>query len=165
MTRKSQTLAASTLAYLALVAGLSAPSFIPQSPEDRQPRREGAEWEIIRTLSPLPKVPPDTTNAFADDPRAARLGQILFFEKDIAGPIITPKKGNNGGLGKKGETHQISCASCHQPDSGWMFDLRSNTGVPQNPHATALGAHRPEVSIGIDRIKPFARRRGDEITG
>jgi cytochrome c peroxidase len=140
MTRKSKTLAASTLAYLAMVAGLSAPSFIPQSREDREPRREGAEWEIIRTLSPLPKVPPDTTNAFGDDPRAARLGQMLFFEKAIAGPIITGNDGSNGGLGRPGETRKISCASCHQPDSGWMFDLRSNTGVPQNPHATALGA-------------------------
>src|ERR1700736_5906296 len=141
MTRKSKILMASTLAYLAMVAGLSAPSFLPESPEDRPPRREGAEWEIIRTLSPLPKVPPaDTTNAFGDDPRAAALGQMLFFEKAIAGPIITGKEGRNGGLGRPGETRKIACASCHQPDSGWMFDFRSNTGVPQNPHATALGA-------------------------
>src|SRR5712672_3632089 len=93
MTRKSKTLAASTLAYLAMVAGFSAPSFIPQSPEDRPPRRDGAEWEIIRTLSPLPNVPPDTTNAFGDDHFAAELGQMLFFEKTIAGPIITVNNG------------------------------------------------------------------------
>jgi cytochrome c peroxidase len=141
MTRRSKILAASIIAYLALVAGLSAPSFLDQSSEDRQPRRNGAEWEIIRTLSPLPEMPPpDTTNAFGDDRPAAQLGQMLFFEKTIAGPIITGNNGSNGGLGQPGETRKIACASCHQPDSGWMFDLRSNTGVPLNPHATALGA-------------------------
>ena len=41
MSRKSKILVVSTLAYLAMVAGLSAPSFLPESPEDRQPRREG----------------------------------------------------------------------------------------------------------------------------
>jgi len=99
------------------------------------------EWMMIRTLSPLPPTPPpDPTNKFGNDPRAAMLGQELFFEKGIAGPIVTGNNGSNGGLGAAGETGKISCASCHQPNSGWMFDIRSNDGVAQNPHATALGA-------------------------
>lgn len=103
--------------------------------------RTGNEWDIVRTLSPLPDVPPeDTTNAFGDNLAAANLGQKLFFEKGISGPIITGKDATNRGLGVAGETGKISCASCHQPNSGWMFDIRSNTGNEDNPNATALGA-------------------------
>jgi len=99
------------------------------------------EWALIKTLSPLPALPPlDPSNQFADDPRAAKLGQKFFFEKGISGPIVVGNDGKNGGLGAPGETGKISCASCHQPDSKWMFDIRSNTGVEENPHATALGA-------------------------
>lgn len=52
-----------------------------------------------RTLqhSPLPPLAPDPTNAVADDPRAAQLGQYLFFDK---------------GLSASG---RFSCASCHDP--------------------------------------------------
>jgi cytochrome c peroxidase len=141
MSPKSKAFAFSAAAYLTMVAGLTALNWTGSGSDDHEPRRDGPEWEIIGTLSPLPETPPsDTTNAFADDPRAARLGQMLFFEKGIAGPIITGNDGHNGGLGQPGQTGRIACASCHQPNSGWMFDVRSNTGVPQNPHATALGA-------------------------
>src|SRR5688572_28183294 len=52
----------------------------------------------IAQLSPLPPVPPDPTNAVADDPRAAELGQRLFFDARLS----------KNGL--------ISCASCHVPE-------------------------------------------------
>ncbi|MBV9998528.1 MAG: hypothetical protein JO015_05375 [Verrucomicrobia bacterium] len=141
MSPKTGAFALSTTLCLALVAGLTALNWTDPGADDPEPRRDGPEWNLIRTLSPLPETPSaDTTNAFADDPRAATLGQMLFFEKGIAGPIITGDNGQNGGLGRPGQTGRISCASCHQPASGWMFDIRSNTGVPQDPHATALGA-------------------------
>ena len=35
----------------------------------------------------LPPLEADTTNAFADDPKAASLGQRLFYEKGYSGPI------------------------------------------------------------------------------
>ena len=134
-------LTATGIVYGALVFAFTAPGFVRADPVSQEASRNGPEWRIIQTLSPLPEVPPaDTTNAFGDDPRAARLGQMLFFEKAIGGPIITGDDGHNGGLGQPGETGKIACASCHQPNSGWMFDIRSNDGVPQNPHATALGA-------------------------
>ena len=39
------------------------------------------EWEIVRHLSPLPDAPPpNPTNRFADDPAAAQLGQMFFFD-------------------------------------------------------------------------------------
>ena len=52
----------------------------------------------LGSLSPLP---PDPSNAVADDPAAAALGHRLFFEARLSA--------NN----------QVACASCHQP--AWMF--------------------------------------------
>ena len=48
-------------------------------------------------LGSLPPLPGETGNAVADDPRAQRLGQRLFFD---------PRLSANG---------QVSCATCHQP--------------------------------------------------
>jgi cytochrome c peroxidase len=48
-------------------------------------------------LERLPPLPTDPTNAVADDPRAAVLGQRLFFD---------PRLSANG---------RIACAHCHQP--------------------------------------------------
>jgi cytochrome c peroxidase len=45
------------------------------------------EWAIIKTLSPLPDLPVDTTNKYRDSPAAALLGQKLFFEPHLSGPI------------------------------------------------------------------------------
>ena len=63
-----------------------------------------AQWAIIGAMSPLPAVPTDTTNKYADSPLAAALGQKLFFDKGVAA-----KK--NGAA--------VNCASCHQ---GPMLD-------------------------------------------
>ena len=57
------------------------------------------EWATIASLSPLPTLPVDTTNKYADSPAAASLGHRLFFDKRIAGPIQagTPAEGQLGG--------------------------------------------------------------------
>ena len=47
----------------------------PASPELTHEERER-----VLALSPLPPPPRDPTNAHEEDPRAARLGQALFFE-------------------------------------------------------------------------------------
>ena len=40
-----------------------------------------SEWTVIESLSPLPaKPPPSPTNRFADNPDAAQLGQMFFFD-------------------------------------------------------------------------------------
>lgn len=91
------------------------------------------EWETISTLSPLPeKPPPDTTNMYADDPKAAELGQRFFFEKGYSGPLFVGDDGMNGGFGAVGDTGKISCASCHEGE--WMIDLHSK------PNNATLGA-------------------------
>jgi cytochrome c peroxidase len=58
-----------------------------------------AERANMRSLwiEALPPLPPDPSNAVADDPAAARLGQALYFD---------PRFSADG---------QVSCASCHQP--------------------------------------------------
>jgi len=85
-----------------------------------------AEWDIVKTLSPLPKPGPDTTNKYADDPKAIELGQRLFFEKAYSGPIVT-----SNDLGMTGETGKVSCESCHIRND-WLIDTRSQ------PNATSV---------------------------
>ena len=97
-----------------------------------------AEWQLIKSLSPLPAPPVDSTNKYANSSQAATLGHKLFFDKRIAGPIQagTPEEGQ---LGAIGETEKIACSDCHQPATKWLFDQRSNNGGPI-PNATALGS-------------------------
>ena len=40
-----------------------------------------SEAEQLRSLSPLPAVPPSPTNQYADNAAAVALGQRFFFEK------------------------------------------------------------------------------------
>lgn len=67
-----------------------------------------AERTQLATLSPLGPVPPDPTNAYAGDARAARLGQMLFFDPDLSGPLVAA-----GALGEVGTRHAVSCRTCH----------------------------------------------------
>jgi cytochrome c peroxidase len=89
-----------------------------------------AEVTKLQALGPLPALPPDTTNHLADDPRAAALGQRLFFEPGYSGPIVTGDDGHNGGLGAAGDRGKVSCRSCHLTE--WMVDTRSS------PNGTSL---------------------------
>lgn len=98
-----------------------------------------AEWTTIHTLSPLPaQLPVDSTNKYRDSPAAALLGQKLFFEPRLSGPIQkgTREEGQLGAIGDRGK---IACRNCHMPESKWLFDIRSNNGGPI-PNATALGS-------------------------
>lgn len=88
------------------------------------------EIEMMADLSPLPAVPPDLTNAFADDEDAAALGQAFFFDKRFSGPIKTVS-GND--LGAMGETDKIACSSCHNgaglDDQRTAFPRRVSLGA------------------------------------
>lgn len=90
-----------------------------------------AEVARFEALGPLPALPPDSTNRFADDPRAAAFGQRLFFERGYSGALVTGDDGQNGGLGAVGERGKVSCRSCHLQQ--WMVDTRSR------PNGTSLG--------------------------
>lgn len=75
----------------------------------------------LMTLSPLPAVPPDTTNAYADDALARALGQKLFFDKRYSGAL---KQASD--LGAVGDVGKVACFSCHS--SAMMADNRSVPG-------------------------------------
>ena len=59
-----------------------------------------AQLDELRSLSltALEPVPADPTNRVADDPRAARLGERLFFDTRLS---------SDG---------KVACGTCHQPD-------------------------------------------------
>lgn len=78
----------------------------PAPPDPDAPT--AAERAALATQSPLPAIPKDPTNAVADDPRAAALGQMLFFDVDLAGPLLVDSE-----RGKAGELRKLSCHSCH----------------------------------------------------
>ncbi len=85
-----------------------------------------AELDEIKKLSPLPAVPADTTNKYADNAAAAALGQMLFFDTSYSGALAVGDDGTNGGLGAVGETGKVACASCHMGTT--MDDNRSKPG-------------------------------------
>ena len=60
-----------------------------------------AELSQATGLSPMPSLPADPTNAWADVPEAAHLGQFLFFDTRLSG------------------TGEFSCATCHDPAHGF----------------------------------------------
>lgn len=96
--RAALRLAAATLPAALLLA----PGEPGQGPSQGEPDLLRAELSaraarLALTFSPLGAPPPDPTNRVADDPRAARLGQWLFFD---------------AALSRDGST---SCATCHDP--------------------------------------------------
>jgi cytochrome c peroxidase len=76
------------------------------------------ELALAHTFSPLPGVPADPTNAFADDARAATLGQRLYFDPSYSGALAVGTDGGNGALGNVGERGKVACVSCHASVSG-----------------------------------------------
>jgi cytochrome c peroxidase len=80
--------------------------------------RHPAKWTdldlmVLQRLSldSLPDLPPDPSNAVADDPRAATLGHKLFFDTRMSG---------NG---------SVSCATCHQPERRFTDGLPKGRGI------------------------------------
>lgn len=91
---------------------------------DAAPEIAAADWRKLRALGLAEAAPPaDVTNAFADDPAAARLGQKFFFYSGFAGPLLeSDNDGEVGSLGVHGETGRVSCAGCHVPEAGFLDD-------------------------------------------
>ena len=92
----------------------------------------GTEVTKVHGLSPLPAVPADSTNQYADNAAAATLGQKLFFDKRYSGPLAVADDTMNGGLGAVGDAGKIACASCHLARG--LDDQRSR------PNNVSLGA-------------------------
>ena len=85
----------------------------------------GPQWSPTETkliaslsLSTLPPLPPDPSNAVGDDPAAAALGRALFFDTRLSG---------NG---------KVACASCHLPDQQFQDGTPLATGMGQTNRRT-----------------------------
>jgi cytochrome c peroxidase len=79
------------------------------------------EQAALRGLFPLPQVPTDPTNRFADDPYAAHLGRFLFFDKRLS------------------STGEVACATCHDPAKGWSDGKTLSEGIG------TTGRHSPTL--------------------
>ena len=78
--------------------------------------------------------PPDPSNAFADDVRAAVLGKKWFFDPRLSGPLAPGNDGvTNGSLGVAGAIGRVACASCHDLAVG-------GSNHRSRPPQTSLGA-------------------------
>lgn len=79
-----------------------------------------AETKLIASLSlsTLPPLPPDPSNAVGDDPAAAALGRALFFDTRLSG---------NG---------KVACASCHLPDKQFQDGTPLASGMGQTNRRT-----------------------------
>jgi cytochrome c peroxidase len=112
-------LTVTALAAAALGSGCAGRGPRPAAPPPADPpslvvELDAAQRRRIAQNSPIPPPPPDPTNRYADDPRAALLGQALFFERRLS---------------ERGDT---SCATCHVPDTGF---------TDRSVHRVAPGEH------------------------
>ena len=103
-----------TRRVLAIVAGGLAVFFC--TGREREPEKisvvfTAEEVREVFKLSPLPGIPPSPTNAFADNPAAARLGQRLFFDARLSA---------NG---------KVSCATCHDPAQSFSDSRPLSVGL------------------------------------
>lgn len=101
---------------LASTAGVIAMAlFAPQSSQEPEAPVQLSERErgIALTLSPLPPLPAQPSNRFADDEAAAQFGQRLFFDARLS---------------RDGDR---SCASCHSPGLGWSDGLALSRGIAE----------------------------------
>jgi len=90
---------------------------------DADPPPPRAAFQAFRYAEGPPAA--DVSNRYADDPAAAKLGQRLFFDTRLSGPLLDPDNGAlAGSLGANGTPGLVACASCHVPTDGFV-DTRS----------------------------------------
>lgn len=114
-------LTTSALTVAACGGGSSNSSSAPPSPAPLISAQAMAELSKLSPASTLPAPPPDRSNAVADNPSAAALGQRLFFDTGFSGKLLeSDNDGMHGGVGRQGESGKVSCASCHLPTDGFV---------------------------------------------
>lgn len=85
-----------------------------------------AELSLLRslTLSSLPSLPRDRSNAYADNAKAMALGKRFFFD---------PRFSANG---------RVSCATCHRPETGFtdLLPLAKGLGITNRRTMPLIGS-------------------------
>ncbi|MGE0396920.1 MAG: cytochrome-c peroxidase [Kofleriaceae bacterium] len=145
----------------------------PPSPEELT----GAERSALASMSPLPAVPKDPTNAVADAPRAAALGQMLFFDEDLAGePGIScrtchagpamddPGKHVSRGakLGSRNSPPVINAVFYKHQNWGGKFDTQWGLVIGALEKPEVMAAKRADV---VDMVKKTYRAELEAIFG
>jgi cytochrome c peroxidase len=102
--------AAFSLLVVATIAAAVGGSRFWPAPEERW---SDAEVALLRSLwiGSLPELPPDPSNAVADDLRAAQFGHELFFSTALS------------------PTDAIACATCHRPELRFTDGMQKGRGV------------------------------------
>ena len=117
-----------TAACLAVVFQACEQSTTPSPAEEGRVQLDEKTMRRILRSSPLPDMPADPTNRVADDPRAAQLGQSLFFDERLSG------------------TGTFSCATCHDPaqqfTDGLPIAKAIAEGTRHTPSLLNVGHHR-----------------------
>jgi cytochrome c peroxidase len=90
-----------------LLAGIA----YAESPSQAVPPQAVLQAALELSLETLEPLPPDPSNRWADDPRAADFGKRLFFD---------PQLSANG---------RVSCGSCHDPRREFQDDVALAKGV------------------------------------
>jgi cytochrome c peroxidase len=95
------------------------------------------EWAQIKKLEPLKgEMPRSPYNMRDQDPEVAKLGQMLFFEKDVAEGITVA-----GPSGNVGDLRKVACVNCH--DTPYFTDSHTTS-----PGAFANNGLIPGLSHG-----------------
>jgi cytochrome c peroxidase len=97
----------------AVAVGLLIGGALLRGPIGAPPPWSEEEKVLLRSLwiGSLPPPPADPSNAVADDPAAARLGERLFFDTRLSA------------------TGAVSCATCHQPALGYTDGAPRARGI------------------------------------
>src|SRR3954469_15215682 len=101
------------------------------------------EWDRVKMIEPLSVgIPANPYDDRADDDGLARLGQKLFYEKDLAeGITVSGPSGNMGDLGK------VGCVTCH--DNAYFSDSRP---FPQS-HGRSWLTHNTPAMVNLGWYK------------
>ncbi len=130
-------------------------------PNDPAPTFSAADRATLKTLAPaaLPAPPADVSNRFADDARAAKLGQRFFNDPGFSGKLLD---GDNDGsattLGVRGQPGRVACAGCHVPASGFV-DTRTLGGQISLASSWVLRRTPSLLDVGQAKLLMWDGRR------
>ncbi len=111
----------------------------PERPPPIDARFSEDQWAMIRAMSPVPAPPPDPTNRYADDPRAATLGAALFRDTALS------------------STGRVACATCHQSALAFTDGRTRGIGLSEGDRNT------PSVAFSAYQRWLFWDGRADSL--